>query len=134
AWASAPLYYRRKRLEHVGTCGSDLGFSARDVTLHDGTVRNPLQPTGRLAARQRNELIEHRPRDTRSHAGNAHRVKALHGEGIERSRLAPQVRILAHTAEPLRHKEFAYPIGVRTRTAQTDAVPSVEHSGLICRK
>ena len=74
---------------------------------------------------------EHRPRDAESDAGHADGVEALHGEGIERPRLAAQRRVLARGAERFRHEQVGDAVGIGGRAAQADGVPCVDQRRLL---
>ena len=99
-------------VDEVGARRAEAGFGASDVGLNDCIVGETCKVTRRLAACQFDKLIEHRAREAERDAGDAYGIKPLHGESIERTTLAPELRLIAGAAEALGDKEIVDPIGI----------------------
>jgi len=88
---------RGERLDEIGARRAEPGLGAGHVRLGRGAIRQPPQRARRLAHRQLDELVEHRPSRAERDAGDADGIEALHGEGVEGAGLAAQLRFLEDT-------------------------------------
>ena len=84
----------------------------------------------RLGGGELDEGVEHGARDAERHRRHAAGIEALHGEGIERARVAAQRRILARAGEGLGHEDVGAGVAFRGRAAHAERVPVVDRRRL----
>ena len=129
--SSAPAQHSFSDVDQPGARRAERCLVPRHRRLDHGIVGKPRHVAGRLVDGQRHEGLVHRAGDAERHAGDADRIEALGGEGIERPAVAPQGRVLARAGEFFRHEHVVDGVAFRCRAAHAERVPVADRRALV---